>query len=38
VVNTGDEPVQLGTVLFRVPMDAASPRIEDDEPSGCDVT
>jgi quercetin dioxygenase-like cupin family protein len=37
-VNTGDEPLQLGTVFFRVPMDAASPRVEDDEPSGCDVT
>jgi quercetin dioxygenase-like cupin family protein len=37
-VNTGDEPLQFAAVFFRVPLDAASPRIEDDEPSGCDVT
>ena len=37
-VNTGDEPLQFAAVFFRVPLDAASPRVEDDPPAGCDVT
>ena len=37
-VNTGDEPVQFAAVFFRVPIDAASARVEDDPPAGCDVT
>ena len=35
--NETDEPVKLGVVFFSVPIDG-SPRIDQPQPDGCDVT